>query len=40
VNDIFWDGRNGDGVVVLNGVYIAVLQTGSGTATTKVAVTK
>ncbi|RME01092.1 MAG: T9SS C-terminal target domain-containing protein, partial [Calditrichaeota bacterium] len=39
-NDIFWDGRNGDGKVVLNGVYIAILKTNAGVVTTKVAVTR
>ena len=39
-NDIFWDGRNGEGNVVLNGVYIAVLKTDFGVVTTKVAVAK
>jgi hypothetical protein len=37
---LFWDGRNGNGDVVLNGVYLAILKTGAGTATTKVAVVK
>ncbi|MFQ5630239.1 MAG: hypothetical protein ACE5I1_15830, partial [bacterium] len=37
---IFWDGRNGNGEVVLNGVYIAVLKTSAGVVTTKVAVAK
>lgn len=40
VNDIFWDGKNGDGQVVLNGVYLAVLKTEFGVVTTKVAVAK
>ncbi|MDQ7063441.1 MAG: hypothetical protein Q9P90_04250 [candidate division KSB1 bacterium] len=39
-NDIFWDGRNGEGKVVLNGIYIAVLKTDFGVVTTKVAVAK
>ncbi len=37
---IFWDGRNGSGRTVLNGVYIAVLKTDAGVVTTKVAVAK
>jgi hypothetical protein len=37
---IFWDGRNGKGQMVLNGVYIAVLKTSAGVVTTKVAVAK
>ncbi|MCB9509748.1 MAG: hypothetical protein H6695_06170 [Deferribacteres bacterium] len=37
---IFWDGRNGNGELVLNGVYIAVLKTSAGVVTTKVAVAK
>ncbi|MBN2090590.1 hypothetical protein JW964_13345 [candidate division KSB1 bacterium] len=38
---IWWDGRNGNGNKVLNGVYIAVLSTGDGKqTTTKVAVLK
>lgn len=35
-----WDGRNGNGDMVLNGVYIAVLKTSAGVVTTKVAVAK
>ena len=38
--DLFWDGYNGDGKMVLNGVYVAVLKTATGTVTTKVAVAK
>jgi len=39
--DIFWDGRNGAGKRVLNGVYIAMLRLKGGkTLTTKVAVLK
>ncbi|NUO81143.1 T9SS type A sorting domain-containing protein [candidate division KSB1 bacterium] len=38
--DIVWDGRNGNGKPVLNGVYLAVLKTNSGTVVTKVAVIK
>ena len=37
---IFWDGRNGAGARVLNGVYLAMLKVGGNTATTKVAVLK
>jgi len=37
---LFWNGRNGNGMLVLNGVYIAMLKTNDGTATTKVAVRK
>lgn len=39
-NEIRWDGRNGNGNLVLNGVYLAVLKTNAGLATTKVAVLK
>ncbi|MGH7599189.1 MAG: T9SS type A sorting domain-containing protein, partial [bacterium] len=35
-----WNGYNGKGDQVLNGVYIAILKTSAGTATTKVAVVK
>jgi hypothetical protein len=38
--DIVWDGKNGDGDPVLNGVYIAVLKANAGSVTTKVAVMK
>ena len=38
--DIVWDGRNGKKKPVLNGVYLAVLKTNSGTVMTKVAVIK
>ncbi len=38
--DITWDGRNGNGKAVLNGVYLAVLKTNKGTVMTKVAVIK
>ncbi len=37
---IEWDGKNGKGDVVLNGVYLAVLKTKFGVTTTKVAVVK
>lgn len=37
-NCITWNGRNGQGVRILNGVYLAVLKAGGNTATTKVAV--
>jgi hypothetical protein len=37
---LFWDGKNGKGDIVLNGVYIAILKTSTGTAMTKVAVVK
>jgi len=39
-NTLFWNGRNGAGARVLNGVYLAMLKTGGNTATTKVAVLK
>jgi hypothetical protein len=38
--NLSWNGRNGNGDPVLNGVYIAILKTSAGTATTKVAVVK
>ena len=39
--DITWDGTNGDGIKVLNGVYLAVMTTSTGKkAVTKVAVVK
>jgi len=38
---IFWDGNNGAGQLVLNGVYVAILKTNAGKMlTTKVAVLK
>jgi len=39
---VFWDGRNGEGVVVLNGVYVAVIKVAEGglTAKVKIAVVK
>jgi hypothetical protein len=37
---LFWDGKNGKGDIVLNGVYLAILKTSTGTVTTKVAVVK
>jgi len=37
---LFWDGRNGKGERVLNGVYLAMLKINGGMATTKVAVLK
>ncbi len=37
---LFWNGRNGNGAQVLNGVYLAVLKTNSGAVKTKVAVVK
>jgi hypothetical protein len=39
-NDLCWDGYNGNGKLVLNGVYIAMLKTKFGTFKTKVAVVK
>jgi hypothetical protein len=39
-NHIFWDGRNGNGDRVLNGVYLAMLKANGSMATTKVAVLK
>jgi hypothetical protein len=38
--EIFWDAKNDKGQDVLNGVYIAVIATSSGTATTKIAVAR
>ncbi len=38
--DVDWDGRNDRGDKVLNGVYVAVIQTSQGTAVTKIAVAK
>ena len=38
--EVRWDGYNGVGKMVLNGVYIAVLKTSAGVVTTKVAVRK
>jgi len=38
--DLVWDGNNGNGKPVLNGVYLAVLKTNGGTVMTKVAVIK
>ncbi|MGH7492170.1 MAG: hypothetical protein ACREOO_07225, partial [bacterium] len=35
-----WNGQNGNGEAVLNGVYLAVLKTSAGTVMTKVAVVK
>ena len=40
VHEIEWDGRNSNGDVVRNGVYICKLQAGSRTATFKIAVAK
>jgi len=37
---LLWDGRNGKGERVLNGVYLAMLKVNAGMATTKVAVLK
>jgi hypothetical protein len=39
---IFWDGRNGNGDMVLNGVYMAYIEVGGSslTATVKMAVVK
>jgi hypothetical protein len=39
-NEIEWDGRNGKGQVVRNGVYVAVLQVNSQKAIIKIAVVK
>ncbi|MCI0693166.1 hypothetical protein L0337_14325 [candidate division KSB1 bacterium] len=39
-NYLSWNGYNGNGDPVLNGVYIAILKTSAGTTTTKVAVVK
>ncbi|MDZ7344063.1 MAG: hypothetical protein ONA90_06075, partial [candidate division KSB1 bacterium] len=39
-DDLFWDGFNGQGKKVLNGVYVAILITKNGKLTTKVAVVK
>ncbi|MFQ5602350.1 MAG: FlgD immunoglobulin-like domain containing protein, partial [bacterium] len=38
--DIEWDGTNDKGQKVLNGVYVAVLITKQGKATTKIAIAK
>jgi flagellar hook assembly protein FlgD len=38
--EIIWDGTNDKDQKVLNGVYVAVLTTVSGTATTKIAIAK
>jgi hypothetical protein len=38
--DVTWDGTNDKGQRVLNGVYIAVIITNSGKATTKIAITR
>ncbi|HUV37661.1 MAG TPA: Ig-like domain-containing protein [Patescibacteria group bacterium] len=38
--DVEWDGRNGNGEVVRNGVYICRIQAGSKSATFKIAVAK
>ncbi len=39
--DVFWDGRNDQGQIVLNGVYILVMETGYGeVGRTKIAVVK
>ncbi|MFQ5708357.1 MAG: T9SS type A sorting domain-containing protein [bacterium] len=38
--DIMWEGKNDKGQKVLNGVYVAVLSTNSGKATTKIAITR
>lgn len=40
INQFYWDGVNGDGVKVLEGVYIAVLKYSGGEARTKIAVVK
>lgn len=37
---VIWNGRNGNGYAVLNGVYVAVLTTNGGKATTKIAVAR
>lgn len=39
---VFWDGRNGEGMAVLNGVYVAVIKVAEGdlTAKVKIAVVK
>ena len=39
-NEVEWDGRNGKGQVVRNGVYVAVLQLNSQKAIVKIAVVK
>jgi hypothetical protein len=33
---VLWDGRNGDGVIVLNGVYVAVIKVAEGNLSAKV----
>ncbi|MBD3382850.1 MAG: hypothetical protein GF404_11725 [candidate division Zixibacteria bacterium] len=40
INQFYWEGVNGDGVRVLEGVYIAVLKYSGGEARTKIAVVK
>jgi len=40
VNSFFWNGRNGESLVVLEGVYIAILSYSGGEAVTKIAVVK
>ena len=38
--EIEWDGKNGKGQVVRNGVYVAVIQIGGSRAMIKIAVVK
>jgi hypothetical protein len=37
---IEWDGRNGEGAIVLNGIYLCRIETNAGTAIRKIAVAK
>jgi len=39
-NEVEWDGKNGRGQVVRNGVYVAVIQTGGSKMMVKIAVVK
>ena len=39
-NTVVWDGRNGDGNVVLDGVYVARIEGGGLDASVKIAVVK
>jgi hypothetical protein len=39
-NSVVWDGRNGDGLTVIDGVYLARIRGGGLDATLKIAVLK
>jgi len=39
-DQVFWNGTNESGQVVLNGVYVAILITDSGKAMTKIAIAR